>query len=189
VFAVHIAVLRRSFVPSSFQFGIILTNLDMYRGITLTSAIFGLFESVLLAKYGNVLHSDCLQYGFKKDSSCSHALFNFTESVRFYNKRGSKVYCAFLGASKAFDKVLISGLIAKLIKSQAPLTFTRILVSWYGAFQCSVVWNSLVSEPFKVNCGVRQAGVLSSFLFAVYIDDFNSRITTKWSWKYILAPH
>ena len=101
-------------MPSTFQFGIILsipkdkhddlTNLDMYRGITLTPVISRLFESVLLAKYGNVLHSDCLQYGFKKDSSCTHALLNFTESVRFYNKRGSKVYCAFLDASEAFIK-------------------------------------------------------------------------------------
>jgi len=101
-------------VPSSFQLGIILpipkdkhgdlSNLDMYRWIILTPAISRLFESVLVAKYGNVLHSDCLQYGFKKDSSCSHALFDLTESVLFYNKRGSKVYCAFLDASKAFDK-------------------------------------------------------------------------------------
>jgi len=104
-------MLRHFFIPSSFQFGIILlipkdkhgdlSNLDMYRGITLTPAISRLFESLLLAKYGNVLHNDCLQYCFKKDSSCSHELFNFTESVRFYNKRGSKVYCAFLDASKA----------------------------------------------------------------------------------------
>ena len=176
------AMLKHSFVPSSFQFGVIvpipkdkhgdLSNLDMYRGITLTPAISRLFESILLAKYGNILHSHCLQYGFKKDSSCTHALFNFTESVRFYNKRGSKVYCAFLDASKAFDKVLISGLIAKLIKRQAPLAFIRILVSWYGSLQCSVVWNSLVSAPFKVNCGVRQGGVLSPFMFDVnYVDD------------------
>jgi len=138
-----------------------------YRGITLTLAISRLFESVLLAKYGNVLHSYCLQYGFKKDSSCSHALFNFMESVRFYNKWGSKVYCAFLGARKAFDKVLISGLIAELIKWQAPLTVILILVSWNGSLQCSVVWNSLVSALFEV----RQGGVLSPFLFAVYVND------------------
>jgi len=58
-------MLRHSFVPSSFQFGIILpipkdkhddlSNLHMYSVITLTPAISRLFESVLLAKYGNVL--------------------------------------------------------------------------------------------------------------------------------------
>ena len=63
----------------------------------------------------------------------------------FNNKRRSKVYCAFLDGSNAFDKVLISGLIAKLFKRHAPLAFIRILVSWYGSLQCSIVWNSLVS--------------------------------------------
>jgi len=52
----------------------------------------------------------------------------FVESVKYhYNKRGSKVYCAFLDASKAFDKVLINRLIDKLIKRNAPLLFIRIL--------------------------------------------------------------
>ena len=37
-----------------------LSNLDVYRGIALTPVISRLFESVLLDKYGNVLHSDCL---------------------------------------------------------------------------------------------------------------------------------
>ena len=65
-------------MPSSFQFGIILpipkdnhgdlTNLDTYRGVTLTPVIYRLFESVLLAKYGNVLHSDCLHCVSKKSS-------------------------------------------------------------------------------------------------------------------------
>jgi len=59
-------MLRNSVVPSTLQFGIILpipkdkhgdlSNLDMYRGITLTPAISRLFEYVLLTKYGNVLH-------------------------------------------------------------------------------------------------------------------------------------
>jgi len=42
--------------------------------------------------YENYLQSDYLQFGFKRDSSCSRALFSFSESVRYYNKRGSKVY-------------------------------------------------------------------------------------------------
>ena len=33
------------------------------------------------------------------------------------------------------------------------------------------MWNSLVNVHFKMNCGVQQGGVLSPFLFAVYVDD------------------
>ena len=98
-------MVRHAFVPDSFRFGIIKpilknkhgdqSNLDMYRGITLTPALSKLFEAVLLSIYGNYLNSDPLQFGFKKDSGCSHALFAFSESIKHCNKRGSKVYCAF----------------------------------------------------------------------------------------------
>jgi len=65
--------------------------------------------------YGSYLNNDPLQFGFKTDSGCNHALFTFSESVKFYNKRGSKAYCVFIDASKFFDKVLINCLIAKFI--------------------------------------------------------------------------
>ena len=92
--AVHLcllfnAMLRHSFVPSEFRFGMIkpilkdkhgdITSTDMYRGITLTPVLSKLFESVLLELYADSLTSDPLQFGFKKDSSCAHALFTFSQ--------------------------------------------------------------------------------------------------------------
>ena len=57
-------------------------------------------------------------YGFKKHSSCSHALFTFKESVKYFVKQNSKVYCVSLDASKAFDKVLHLGLLVKLFNTK-----------------------------------------------------------------------
>ena len=36
---------------------------------------------------------------------------------------------------------------------------------------CALEQCSLLGEPFVVKCGVRQGGVLSPYLFAIYIDD------------------
>ena len=143
------AMLRHGFVPADFRFGMIKpllknkhgnpTNLDMYRGITLAPALSKLFERVLLSTYGGFLHSDQLQFGFKEQSSCCHALFGFTETVKYFTERGNKVHCAFLDASKAFDKILHNGLFLKLIDKGVPLPFLRILVSWYCKLRCCVV--------------------------------------------------
>jgi len=143
----------------------------MYRGITLTPVKSKLFESLLLGLYSDYLISDPLQFGFKKNSSCNHALFTFVESIKYFTKRGSKVHCAFLDASKAFDKVLINGLFAKLTDKKFAYHFVSLLYNWYHNLSCAVVWNRLLGDAFQVRCGVRQGGILSPYLFAIYIDD------------------
>jgi len=85
------ALLAHSFVLSAFCTGIIVPllkskhgdaiRLEMYREITLSPVLSKLFEMVLLHLFEGSLVSDDLQFGFKKNSSCSHALFAFNESV------------------------------------------------------------------------------------------------------------
>ena len=91
-----------------------------------------LFELALLSIYGDSLTSDNLQFGFKKDSSCSHALFTLGETVEYFTKRGSKIHCISLDATKAFDKVLNHGLLLKMLREGISVTFVRILRKWYS---------------------------------------------------------
>jgi len=65
--------------------------MDMYRGIMLSPMLSKLFEMVLLHLFQEFLVSDNLQFGFKKNSSCSHALFAFIESVKYFTSNGTKV--------------------------------------------------------------------------------------------------
>jgi len=94
------AMIRHCFVPSDFCNGIIVPLLkskhgdpsSLDRGITLSPIISKVFESILLRLYGDFLSSDPLQFGFKKNSSCSHALFTLTETVKYFTKKGSKLF-------------------------------------------------------------------------------------------------
>ena len=175
------AMICHSFVPVGFTYGIIIpllknkhgnpTNIDMYRGITLSSVLSIVFEYVLVRFYDVFLKSDLLQFGFKKQSSCNHALFTLSETVKHFTKKGSRVHCAFLDASKAFDKVLHNGIFLKLLKHGAPRVFVLLLKRWHNGLHCSVKWNDLLGEPFSVACGVRQCGILSPYLFAVYVNE------------------
>jgi len=81
------------------------------------------------------------------------------------------VYCAFLDATKAFDKVLRNDIYKKLLERGAPKNSIHHLQNWYGHLQCRVGWNDMLRDVFPVTCVVRQGGVLSPYLFAVYIDD------------------
>jgi hypothetical protein len=148
----------------------------MYTGITLCPMIVKLFEKVLLLLYENDLTSDPLQFGFKKDSSCYHAIFTFKETTRYLIKKNNKMFCAFLYASKAFDKVLHNGLFLKLLNKKVPMTFVAILKNWYSKLSAAILWNGVRGPSFFISCGVRQGGVLSLLLFAIYVDDLITKL-------------
>jgi len=50
------------------------TNSDNYRCITISPVISKIFEMVLMQMFSSQLQSDHLQYGFKRNSSCSQAI-------------------------------------------------------------------------------------------------------------------
>ena len=86
------------------------------------------------------------------------------------------MYCAFLDASKAFDLVNHYMLFKKLIERNIPTCFVRILYYWYSKQNMKVKWGNCLSSPFSVSNSVRQGGVLSSYLFALYIDDLSVKL-------------
>jgi len=75
---------------------------DNYRPrcITLSHVISILFEMVLLKDLQKYLHSDSLQFGFKKKASCSQIIFTLRSVVDHNTKIGSTVTVCALDISK-----------------------------------------------------------------------------------------
>ena len=82
-----------------------VTDVNNYRGITLCPTISKLFEYCLLHKYESHMDTNDVQFGFKKNLGCSHALFALRQCVNYFISRGSSVFMAALDAKKAFDRV------------------------------------------------------------------------------------
>ena len=51
-----------------------------------------------------------------------------------------------------------------------PRSFIELLKCWYEKCTVQVRWNMSFSNVFSIKAGVRQGGVLSPALFAVYIN-------------------
>ena len=75
-----------------------------------------------------------------------------------------------LDAEKAFDKLWRNGLFYKL-KNKLDKRDWLILKKYYDGSTAEIICNGEVSNAFKVVTGVKQGGVLSPFLFNVYIDE------------------
>ena len=83
------------------------------------------------------------------------------------------MFMGFLDASKAFDRLKHSLLFQKLIDRKVPGYITRIMIYWYASQTMYVRWSGILSHGFHVTNGVRQGGILSPYLFNVYMDDLS----------------
>ena len=142
----------------------------IYRAVALASTVSKVLEHLIFKKYSSSFCTSSLQFGFKPGYSTTLCTGVVKNVVSRYIHRGSSVLGCFLDASKAFDLVDHGMLFDKLLTRGLPASIVWFLSSWYYAQQMCVRWNSSVSDSFHVSNGVRQGGVLSPMLFAVYVD-------------------
>ena len=175
------AMIQHCYVPQEFLMGSITPLIkdsqgdhnspDNYRGLSIGVVFSNLFEHALLKKIGHLLYTDPLQFGYKKRHSTSHAIHALKYTIDYFTSRGSNVFAAFLDCSKGFDKVDHNGIFIKLIQRNVPLCVINLLMYWYSNLTSIVKWNCSLSFSFSVKSGVRQGGVLSPHLFAIYVDE------------------
>ena len=86
------------------------------------------------------------------------------------------MYATFLDASKAFNRVRFDKLFELLIEKGDCAVVARLLAFMYCNQECRVKWCYEVSHNFRVCNGIKQGGVLSPFLFNIYIDVLLERL-------------
>jgi len=89
------------------------------------------FDLIILNRYSADLTSCDLQFGFKENRSTDMCTMVLNESVSYYVNNGSSVFCTFLDASKAFDRVAYCQLFCLLIKRGIPAVIIRFLCNYY----------------------------------------------------------
>ncbi len=149
-----------------------ITDPGNYRGITLTSALGKLFNSIInerLVEYlcGNNLQTK-FQCGFKNDHRTADNIFILSEII---NTTNSPIYVAFIDFKKAFDKLWRFGLLTKLSKLHVGGKFYEVIKSMYTNNTSQVKLSDKLTPPFICDTGVRQGDSLSPTLFNIFVDD------------------
>ena len=117
------------------------------------------------------------QFGFKSKHSTDMCIFTVKSIIKNYIRQNSPVYTYFIDASKAFDRINHWTMFKKLIDCNVPLLIVRILVFWYQMQLVCVKWGKSVSQYFSVANGVRQGGILSLKLFALYMNGLSGALS------------
>ena len=153
-----------------------VSDTSNYRPIALTSVASKILERIILSKSLSSIESCDNQFGFKSMHSTDLCIYALKETVNYYISHSTPVFACFMDASKAFDRVSHCFLFRKLLDRNFPLLFLRILIFWYVNQQMCVRWGNAFSHIFSVSNGVRQGGVLSPYLFNVYVDGLSMKL-------------
>jgi len=77
---------------------------------------------------------------------------------------------------EAFDKVNLYGLAVKLMNRNVPKFFVAVIIDWYEKIFVKVRWNETLLASRRLRSGVRQDGILSPFLFNIYVNDILTQL-------------
>ena len=154
---VYNALVCHSFLPDSFMpvrivpivknaTGVVSSRKN-YRPIAIATTGSKLFELAILDKVDSIPNiPEHNQFGFREKSSTDQCILLLKERIRHYVKLEGPVYCCFLDASKAFDRVCHDTLFLQLINYGIPTSVVKILKFWYSHQTMNVSWNGCTSE-------------------------------------------
>ena len=131
------------------------------------------------SNYRPVMQSSCLLKIFEMHvlSILEDACFILKDVVHNYTKNRGKAFVAFVDLSKAFDRVDHFILGQQLLKRNVPPDIVLLLMHYFRNQQARVCWNGGQGGYSYINKGVRQGGIVSPFLFKLYIDGLIERIS------------
>lgn len=150
-----------------------------YRGITITSNLGKLFNTILNTRLDNFLSENNLihpcQVGFTKHARTSDHCFIVKCLIdKYCNTKEGRLYACFIDFHKAFDSVVHNGLKLKLLQHNVGTKFYCIINNMYMKSEACVKYDNFLTSSFPIKLGVRQGDNLSPTLFKMFINDLPS---------------
>ena len=143
-----------------------------------------LFTACLNHRLSQYVDVDILgkeQTGFIAGYSTIDHVFVLQLIIELYQSVHKRVYCVFIGYRKAFDYVSSHLLWQKLLMYDINGKFLNVIKNMYMKAKSCIKKDSLMSDYFVCNIGVRQGDNLSPLLFALFINDFTQYVSSSYN--------
>jgi hypothetical protein len=154
-----------------------------YRGITVASAMYKLYCSILNNRISTWVEElgilEDNQNGFRKGHSCQDHLSSITMLIEARKQMHKSTFCAFIDFHKAYDGIQRGLLWQKLQAAGLQGNMLEAVKNIYSLVQCSVNINSHMTSWFHVSTGLKQGCILSPVLFNMYLNDFIMEINNR----------
>ena len=151
-----------------------------YRGISLSSNLGKLFNSILVTRLNKYLEENNIirkeQGGFRKDHRTSDHIFILQTLIQKYTKNKGKLYGCFVDLKKAFDSVWRKGLIHKLREIGINQKTVNLIENIYNTTYTSLIYKNKILPEIQTTKGVKQGDNLSPLLFNIYVNDLPKEI-------------
>lgn len=178
------SILSSGIYPESWSKGIVIPIFKQgdrhdpgnYRGITITSCMGKVFNSIMNKRLEDFLKSNNgiadEQIGFKEGCRTSDHIFKLKTIIDRYLGKSKKLFTCFIDLKKAFDSVIHPALILKLAKIGIGGKYISAIQSMYKNIRLHVkINNDEMTEAFPSDVGVFQGDNLSPNLFNIFIND------------------
>ena len=194
VVALFNLILKTGHVPYDWCIGLIIPifkrkgsplDANNYRGITLLSCLGKLWTSCINSRLTKYVKDRSIigeeQAGFREGYSTNDHVFVLNELINIYIQKKKRLYCCFIDYQKAFDTINRSALWGKLIANEINGPILKVIYNMYESAKSCVKEQSKISGLFACNMGVRQGDNLSPLLFAIFLNDFEVSLSSKYN--------